>query len=115
MKQKVQLLNGKEKDGSRNYQVNLNGVKWLGKSMKLKSTFYGRKTKSDYDGSASDEMGYVADNKMYSIQSGLEHRTKNTESDLKIHYHKYDREYENSGFLDEYYSEFSFNKRRKKF
>ena len=102
---KSAIANGKEKDGSRNYQVNLNGVKWLGKSMKLKSTLYGRKTKSDYDGSASDEMGYVADNKMYSIQSGLEHRTKNTESDLKIHYHKYDREYENSGFLDEYYSE----------
>lgn len=102
---KSAIANGKEKDGSRNYQVNLNGVKWLGKNIKLKSTLYGRKTKSDYDGSASDEIGYVADNKMYSIQSGLEHRTKNTESDLKIHYHKYDREYENSGFLDEYYSE----------
>ena len=50
-------------------------------------------------------MGYVSDNKMYALQTGIEQRTKNSESDLKVHYHKYDREYENNGFLDEYYSE----------
>ena len=99
------IANGEEKDGSRNYQINLNGVKWLGENLKFKSTLYGRKTKADYDGSATDETGYVSNNKMYAFQTGLEHRTNNSDSDLKVHYHKYDREYENSGYLDEYYSE----------
>ena len=26
------------------------------------------------------------------------HKTNNSESDLKVHYHKYDREYANSGY-----------------
>ena len=34
----------------------------------------------------------------------MEHKTLGSQGDLKIHY-KYDREYENSGYLDEYYSE----------
>ena len=42
---------------------------------------------------------------MSALQSGLELKTKNSESDLKVHYHKYDRKYANNGFLDEYYSE----------
>ena len=42
---------------------------------------------------------------MYALQTGLEHKTENSFSDLKIHYHKYDRDYANNGFLDEYYSE----------
>ena len=88
---------GKEKDSSKNYQINLNGK--ASDNIKLKS-IYGRKTKSDYDGSATNE-GVLLDNKMYAIQSGLEHKTKNSESDLKVHYHKYDRDYANNGFLDD--------------
>ena len=102
---KSAIAKGKETDSSKNYQINLNGVKWLSDNIKFKSTLYGRKTKSDYDGSATNERGFVSDNKMYALQSGLEHKTKNSESDLKIHYHKYDRDYANNGFLDEYYSE----------
>ncbi len=102
---KSAIASGKEKDGSKNHQVNLNGVKWLGENLKFKSSIYSRKTKADYDGSASDETGYVSDNRMYALQTGVEHKTKNSQSDLKIHYHKYDREYANSGYLDEYYSE----------
>ena len=102
---KSAIAKGNEKDGSKNYQINFNGTKWLGDNLKLKSVLYGRKTKADYDGSATDEIGYVSDNKMYAFQNGLEHKTKNSQSDLKIHYHKYDREYTNSGYLDEYYSE----------
>ena len=112
---KSAIAKGKEKDGSRNYQINLNGAKWLSDNVKFKSTLYGRKTKSDYDGSATDEMGYVSDNKMYALQTGIEQRTKNSESDLKVHYHKYDREYENNGFLDEYYSESLVLKGERKF
>ncbi len=102
---KSAIARGGEKDGSQNYQINLNGNKWIGKNFKFKSTLYARKTKADYDGSASDEIGYVSDNKMYALQTGLEHKTKSSQSDLKVHYHKYDREYTNSGYLDEYYSE----------
>lgn len=104
-KTKSSIADGKEKDNSRNYQVNLNGIKWLDENLKFKSSLYSRKTKADYDGSATDETGYVSDNKMYAFQSGLEHKTNNSQSDYKIHYHKYDREYANSGYLDEYYSE----------
>ena len=102
---KSAIAKGKEKDGSKNYQINFNGVKWLNENLKFKSTLYGRKTKADYDGSASDEKGYVSDNKMYAIQTGLDHKTKNSENNFKVHYHKYDRDYANSGYLDEYYSE----------
>jgi len=102
---KSAIAKGEEKDGSRNYQLNLNGVKWIGENLKFKSTLYGRKTKADYDGSATDETGFVSDNKMYAFQTGLEHKTNNSDGDLKIHYHKYDRDYSNSGYLDEYYSE----------
>ena len=112
---KSAIAKGKEKDSSRNYQINLNGAKWLSDNVKFKSTLYGRKTKSDYDGSATDEMGYVSDNKMYALQAGVEQRTKNSESDLKVHYHNYDREYANNGFLDEYYSESLVLKGERKF
>ena len=104
-KTKSAIADGIEKDKARNYQVNLNGVKWLGENLKFKSSLYSRKTIADYDGSATDETGYISDNKMYAFQSGLEHKTNNSKSDYKIHYHKYDREYANSGYLDEYYSE----------
>ena len=102
---KSAIAKGEEKDGSRNYQINLNGVKWLGDNLKFKSTLYGRKTKADYDDSATDETGFVSENKMYAFQTGLEHKTINSDDNLKIHYHKYDRDYANSGYLDEYYSE----------
>ena len=42
---------------------------------------------------------------MYALQSGFEHKSQNSENNLILHYHNYDREYENSGYLDEYYSE----------
>ena len=99
------IAKGNEDDGAKNYQVNLNAVKWIDENLKFKSTLYTRKTKADYDGSASNEIGYVADNVMYAFQSGLERKTKNLDDDLKFHYHKYDRNYKNAGYLDEYYSE----------
>ena len=42
---------------------------------------------------------------MYTFQTGLHYKTQNTENLLTLHYHNYDREYENSGVLDEYDSE----------
>ena len=98
------IAGGKEKDGVENYQYNFNGIKWINDNLKYKTTFYSRETTSDYDGSSSNERGFISDNKMYLFQTGFEHRTRNSETDLKIHYHNYDRDYENSGYLDEYYS-----------
>ena len=99
------IAKGIEKDYSNNSQINLNGVKWINDNIKFKSTIYSRKTKTDYDGSATDEIGYVADDRMYALQSSLEHKSINSEQNLMFHYHKYDRQYENKGYLDEYYSE----------
>jgi len=65
------IANGNEDDSSRNYQLNLNSLKWISDNVKFKSTLYFRKTKATYDGSATDEKGYVADNRMYALQSGF--------------------------------------------
>ena len=99
------IADGSEYDGSENIQINLNGEKWINNNLKFKSTFYSRKTVADYDGSSSDEFGYVSDSRMHVLQTGLEHISKNSENNLIFHYHNYDREYENSGVLDEYDSE----------
>ena len=42
---------------------------------------------------------------MYALQSGFEHKSKNSENNLIFHYHNYDRDYDNAGYLDEYDSE----------
>ena len=99
------IADGNEYDGSQNFQLNFNAVKWINDNLKFKNTFYGRKTKSDYDGSSTDEEGYISDNRMYTIQTALDHKSKKFEDTFVLHYHKYDRQYENSGYLDEYYSE----------
>jgi len=99
------IAKGHEDDSSKNYQANLNSVKWISDNLKFKLTLYSRKTKADYDGSATDEKGYVADNRMYALQSGFEHKSKNSENNLIFHYHNYDREYHNATYLDEYDSE----------
>ena len=99
------IASGSEQDSAENIQINLNAEKWISDNLKFNSTLYSRKTVADYDGSATDEFGYVADNRMYTLQSGLEHISKNSESNLIFHYHNYDRDYENAGVLDEYESE----------
>ena len=99
------IAKGNEDDSSKNHQVNLNSVKWISDNVKFKSTLYSRKNKTDYDGSATDEKGYVADNRMYVLQSGFEHKSQNSENNLILHYHNYDREYHNATYLDEYDSE----------
>ena len=99
------IAGGSEYDGAENLQINVNGEKWINNNLKFRSTFYSRKTVADYDGSASDEFCYVSDNRMHVLQTGLENVSKNYENNLTFHYHNYDREYENSGVLDEYDSE----------
>ena len=102
---KSAIAGGKESDGVKNYQLSFDGVKWFNDNAKFKTSLYSRQTKADYDGSSTDESGYVSDNKMYAFQSSFEHKKEDTLSDLKLHYHNYDRKYDNSGYLDEYYSQ----------
>ena len=99
------IAKGHESDGTKNYQVNLNGNKWLNDNLKLKSTFYYRDTKSDYDSSASKEDSVFADNKMYALQTGIEKKTNNSLDNIMFHYHNYDRKYYVQGKKDKYYSE----------
>ena len=99
------IAKGNEYDGSKNYQVNLNGVRWVNDNIKLKNTFYYRDTKSDYDSSATAEESVTADNKMYAFQTGIEQKTKNSLDNLIFHYHNYDRKYYVQGKKDKYYSE----------
>ena len=49
------IAKGNESDGTKNYQFNLNGNKWLNDNLKFKSMFYYRDTKSAYDSSATKE------------------------------------------------------------
>ena len=99
------IAKGNEDDSAKNFQLNLNSIKWLNDNLKFKSNLYSRKTKADYDGSATDEKGYVSDNKMYAVQSSFDYKSQNSEKSLKFHYHKYDRDYDNASYLDEYDSE----------
>ncbi len=96
---------GHESDGTKNYQVNLNGNKWLNDNLKLKSTFYYRDTKSGYDSSDTKEESVTSDNKMYALQTGFERKTENSLDNLMFHYHNYDRKYYVQGKKDKYYSE----------
>jgi vitamin B12 transporter len=99
------IAKGNEDDSAKNYQINLNGKKWINDNLKFNSTFYIRKTKSDYDESATDEKGYVSNNKMYALQFGFDRQFKNSDDSIIFHYHNYDREYDNASYLDEYNSE----------
>ncbi len=96
---------GHEYDGTKNYQINLNGNKWIKDNLKLKSTFYYRDTKTGYDSSDTKEESVTSDNKMYALQTGIERKTKNSLDNLIFHYHNYDRKYYVQGLKDKYYSE----------
>ena len=96
---------GNENDDSDNFQINQNAKKWIDDNTTINSTIYSRKTKSKYDSSASAEEGYLADNLMYAFQSGISRNYKDKDDNLILHYHAYDRDYQNEGFLDEYNSE----------
>ena len=99
------IAKGNESDGSKNYQINLNGNKWLNDNLKFKSTFYFRDTKSEYDKSATEEESVTSDNKMYALQAGIESKNQNSLNNIMFHYHNYDRKYYVQGKKDKYYSE----------
>ena len=99
------IAKGNESDGSKNYQLNLNAVKWLSDKFKFKSVLYARDTKSAYDKSATKEEGVTSDNEMYAIQASLENKNKLSFNSINFHYHNYDRVYREMGKIDTYESE----------
>ena len=105
MKSDSAIALGTEDDGTENYQINLNANKWVNENLKFKSTFYGRDTRSDYDKNSSTEENVTSNNKMYALQAGFERFTNNIFDNLIIHYHKYDRKYDEQGTINNYYSE----------
>jgi len=97
------IKDGLESDKLKNFSGNFNAQKWLSDNVKFRSTVYGRQTIAEYDGS-SVENGYEGDNLMYAAQFGFDRHKQDLEDYLTIHFHKYDREYDEAGTLDEYLS-----------
>lgn len=98
------IYNGSEKDKAKNLSANLNAEKWINDNTKFRSTFYARETVVEYDGSSSAENNYEGDNLMYAAQFGFDHQKKNLKDYITFHFHTYDREYDESGTIDEYLS-----------
>ncbi len=98
------IYGGSEKDRAKNLSANLNAEKWINHNTKFRSTVYARETIAEYDGSASAENGYEGDNLMYAAQFGFDHQKKNLKDYITFHFHTYDREYDDSGTVDEYLS-----------
>ena len=99
------IANGTEEDRTKNYQLNFNTEKQISDNLKFNSTLYSRNTFSQYDLSATNEVGPTVDNSMYALQTTLNHKSKKSDDVITFHYHNYDREYFNSGVEDEYDSE----------
>ena len=66
-----------EKDKLKNYSTNINYEKFLANSYRFYNTTYLRQTKSEYDNSNTNQTGYEGNNKMGSIQFGLEKQIDN--------------------------------------
>ena len=99
---------GTEDDGSLNKQINLNSEKWINDNTKVKSTIYVRETRTYYDDFGSGQkgdLGYVMDNTMHAIQTGLERVTKDTEDSLTFHWQAYGKQIDDGGFTDSYDSQ----------
>ncbi len=94
----------KEKDKVLNYTGNLNYEKWLKNNLRSFNTLYIRQTIAEYDGSSANQEGYEGDNLMYTLQYGLNRLEENKDDNLILYYNGYDREYDEKGTIDNYYS-----------
>lgn len=93
-----------DKDKVRNFTLNTNHEKHISPEVKLFNTIYLRQTIADYDGSSINQEGYIGDNKMIAIQSGINEFKNYRNSDLVFYFTRYDREYDEKGTIDNYYS-----------
>ena len=94
-----------EKDGLLNYSTNVNYERFLSNNLRLYNTTYLRQTKAEYDNSDINQTGYKGDNRMGTIQMGLESQTSIQKENLNFFYNLYDREYDERGTIDKYKSE----------
>ena len=94
-----------EKDALKNYSTNINYEKFLNENLRIYKTTYLRQTKAEYDNSSSNQIGYEGNNKMGSIQFGLEDLTETKKNNYTLFYNIYDREYNELGTIDTYRSE----------
>ena len=93
-----------EKDALKNYSTNINYEKFLKNNSRLFNTIYLRQTIAEYDNSISNQTGYEGDNKMGSIQFGLENQIQSKKDKSVFYYNFYDREYDERGTIDKYES-----------
>lgn len=93
-----------DKDKVQNYSVNINHEKFISTRTKLFNTIFLRQTLAEYDGSSTNQTGYKGDNKMMTLQSGLNNFKSNSNGDFVFYFTKYDREYDERGTIDNYYS-----------
>ncbi len=94
-----------EKDGVKNYSTNINYEKFINENIRIFNTTYLRQTKAEYDNSNTNQIGYEGDNKMGSIQFGLENQNNSKKNNYIFYYNIYDREYDEKGTIDTYGSE----------
>ena len=97
---------GTEDDGTFNKQLNLNVEKWINDNTKVRSTFYVRETRTYYDDMDNNgELGYVMDNTMQALQTGIDRVSQNSEDSLTFHWHAYGKDIDDGGFADSYDSQ----------
>ena len=97
---------GTEDDGTFNKQLNLNVEKWINDNTKVRSTFYVRETRTYYDDMDNNgELGYVMDNTMQALQTGIDRVSQNSEDSLTFHWHAYGKDIDDGGFSDSYDSQ----------
>jgi len=97
---------GTENDGTFNKQLNLNVEKWINDNTKVRSTFYVRETRTYYDDmDYNGELGYVMDNTMQALQTGIDRVNQNSEDSLTFHWHAYGKDIDDGGFADSYDSQ----------
>ena len=101
------LKQGTDKDGTKNKSLGINVAKWLNDKIKFRTNFFFRNNFTDLDGhSLPLQEGYESDNKMYALQIGADHTTKNVKNYITLHTHNYNRDYSSpGGEIDEYNSE----------
>lgn len=93
-----------DRDRLKNYSSNINYKKWIGNNLQIFNNTYLRQTIAEYDNSSSNQIGYEGDNKMLNTQFGIKNSNQNKDRSLKVYYTRYDREYDERGIIDNYYS-----------
>lgn len=93
-----------DRDRLKNYSGNINYKKWIGNNLQIFNNTYLRQTIAEYDNSSSNQTGYEGDNKMLNTQFGVKSSNQNKDHSFKVYYTGYDREYDERGIIDNYYS-----------